>query len=84
MILLRREQARKSGSGPASHAPIARALNSMSDTEKDQLRHKFDITYFMAIKKISFRKYPGLSELEARHVAIGSAYTNEIACSFIS
>ena len=35
----------------------------------------------MAIEKISFRKYPQLCELEARHgIAIGSAYTNEIAC----
>ena len=81
MTLLKREHARKSGSDPTSYAPIARALNRISDAEKDQLRHKFDIAYFMAIEKISFRKYPQFCELEARHgVAIGSVYTNGIAC----
>ena len=34
----------------------------------------------MAIEKLSFRKFPRLCELEARHgVSIGSSYTNEIA-----
>ena len=81
MTLLKREHARNSGSDPTAYAPIARALNRISDAEKDQLRHKFDIAYFMAIEKISFQKYPQLCELEARHgVAIGSSYTNEIAC----
>lgn len=80
MNLLKREHARASGSDPTSYAPIARALNRISDSEKDQLRHKFDIAYFTATEKISFRKYPRLCELEARHgVAIGNTYTNEIA-----
>ena len=56
MILLRREQARRSGSGPASYAPTARALSRMSDTEKDQLRHKFDIAY---LKRFHFESIPG-------------------------
>ena len=78
MALLKREHARKSGSDPTSYVPM---LNRISDAEKDQLRHKFDIAYFMDIEKISFRKYPQFCEFEARHgVAIGSAYTNEIAC----
>ena len=38
MTLLKREHARKSGSDPTSYAPIARALNRISDAEKDQLR----------------------------------------------
>ena len=81
MTLLKREHARMSGSDPTAYAPIARALNRISDAEKDQLRHKFDIAYFMAIEKISFRKFPQFCELEARHgVEIGTAYTNEIAC----
>ena len=80
MNLLKREHARESGSDPSSYAPIARALHKISDSEKDQLRHKFDIAYLTAIEKISFRKYPQLCELEARHgVTIGSTYTNEIA-----
>ena len=59
----------------------SQALNRTSDAENDQLQHKFDIAYFMAIEKISFRQYPQFCELEARHrVAIGSVYTNEIAC----
>ena len=77
---MKRKRARESGSDSSSYAPIARALKKISDSEKDQLRHKFDIAYFTAIEEISFRKYPQLCELEARHgVAIGSAYTNEIA-----
>ena len=54
MTLLKREHARMSGRDPTSYAPIARALNRVSEAEKDQLRHKFDIAYFMAIEKISF------------------------------
>ena len=81
MNLLKREHARASGSDVTSYAPIARALNRLTDNERDQLRHKFDISYFLASEKISFRKYPQLCELEARHgVAIGSTYTNEVAC----
>ena len=57
MNSLKTEHARQSGSGPTTYAPIARALYQLSDTEKDQLRHKFDIAYFTAIEKISFRKY---------------------------
>ena len=81
MTLLKREHTRKSGSNSISYAPIPRALNRICDAEKDQVRHKFDITYFMAIGKVLFRKYPQLCELEVHHgVAIGSTYTNEIAC----
>lgn len=41
--------------------------------------HKFDIAYFVAIEKLSFRKYPQICELEARHgVNIGSSYTNDM------
>jgi hypothetical protein len=45
------------------------------------LRHKFDIAFFLAKEKVSFRKYPQLCQLEGHHgVAIGSSYTNEVAC----
>ena len=48
-------------------------LNKIYDRE-------FDIVYFLAIEKLSFRKFPRLCELEAHHeVSIGSSYTNEIA-----
>ena len=80
MNLLKKEQAEASGSGSCSFAPIARALSHLPDEEKEQLRRKFDIAYFIALEKLSFRKYPRLCELEARHgVAIGTTYTNEIA-----
>ena len=73
MSLLKQEHARASDSGCSSYAPIAKALSKLSDEEKGQLRRKFDIAYFVAQEKLSFRKYPRLCELEARHgVAIGS------------
>ncbi len=78
MRLLKKEQAKASGSGLCSFAPIARTLSHLPD-EKEQLRRKFDIAYFVALEKLSFRKYPRLCELEACHgVAIGTTYTNEI------
>ena len=53
-------------------------MHRISDSEKDQLRHTFDIAYFIAVEKILFRKYPQLCKLEAHHgVAIGRMYTNE-------
>ena len=40
-------------------------MSALSEDEK--LCHKFDIAYFVAIEKLSFRKYPQICELEARH-----------------
>lgn len=78
MNLLKTEHARQSGSDRTTYAPIARALYQLSDTEKDQLGHKFDIAYFTAIENITFRKYLQLRELEARHrVDIGNTYSAE-------
>ena len=66
--------------GAAAYAPIARALQTLPENERKQLRHKFEITYFVATEKISFKKYPKLCELEARHrVDIGTTYVNEVA-----
>ena len=53
MNLLKTEHATQSGSDRTTYEPIARALYQLSDTEKDQLRHKFDIAYFTAIEKIN-------------------------------
>ena len=73
MTLMRREQARSKGSGATSYAPIARALCTLPDDETKRLRHKFDIAYFVATEKRSFKKYLKLRELEARHgVDIGT------------
>ena len=80
MNLLKRERAKQSGCEPSSYAPIAASLSKLPEAEHNQLQHKFDIAYFIAVEKILFKKYPKLCKLEARHgVAIGSAYTNEIA-----
>ncbi len=67
MNLLKKEQAEASGSGCSSYAPIARALSKLPNEEMEQLRRKFDIAYFVALEKLSFRKYPRLCELEAHH-----------------
>ena len=85
MTLLCREQATASGHSVMADGPIVVALNSMSNEEKERIRHKFDIAYVLAMEKISFRKFPSFCELEARHgVNIGSSYTTETAArSFI-
>ena len=50
----------------------------MSTDEKERIRNKIDIAYFMAIEQISFRKFLGMCELERRHgVNIGKNYTTE-------
>lgn len=54
------------------------ALNRMSEVEKTQLKHKFDIAYFLTIEKLSFCKFPCVFKLEARYsVSIGNSYTTE-------
>ena len=64
------------------HNSIAQMLNAIPQLEKEQIKLKFDIAYFLAKEKLSFANFPKLCELEARHgVSIGNAYTNDIACS---
>lgn len=61
--------------------PIAKALSTLPDEERKQLHHKFDVhvAYFLALEKLSFRKYPHLCELEVCHgVATGTMYANII------
>ena len=65
--LLQREQAAAQGQSLVSYAPIAKALCTLDEGEKVKLRHKFDIAYFIAREKLSFRKYPQLVKLEAKH-----------------
>lgn len=80
MVLLQKKAASAAGQSLTSSAPIVVALNSLPEDEKVRLRHKFDIAYFLAVEKISFRKFPSVCELEARHgVSIGTTYTTEIA-----
>ena len=78
MNLLKRGQAVAS-TNDLSFAPIVQAFTSLSEDERGRLRHKFDIAYFIAIEKLSFRKYSAICELEACHgVKIGEAYTNDV------
>ena len=70
MSLLRKEQATAQGKSLASYAPIAKALSTLPETERVQMRNKFDIAYFVASEKMSFRKYPRIVKLESRHGVI--------------
>ncbi len=78
MSLLIREKAVAQGESSCSYAPIGVALHYLPDEERVTLRRKFDITYFLAREKLSFRNYPGICELEEHHrVNLGSAYKTE-------
>ena len=76
MNLLKREQAKANDVPSCSYAPIVKALSVIPPLEKEQLKRKFDIAYFLAIEKLSFSKFPQLCELESHHgVSIGDVYT---------
>ena len=85
MTMLSREQATASGHSVMADGPIVVAFNSMSNEERERVRHKFDIAYVLAMEKISFHNFPSFCQLEARlGVIIGSSYTTEtVARSFI-
>ena len=50
--LLKKEQAEASGSRCSSYAPIAKASSMIPNEEREQLCHKFEIAYFLALKKV--------------------------------
>ena len=78
MSLLKKQRALSAGLGPSSYARIARAFAKPSEEERDKLRAKFDIAYFVASENLPFTKYPHICELEARHgVSVGTSYVNE-------
>lgn len=80
MSLLSKQRAQSSGLAPASYAPIAKAFNTLSEDERERLKVKFDIAYFVATEKLPYTKYPKICELEARHgVQVGTSYLNENA-----
>ena len=83
MMLYKRECAKGDSAGTCcsyNTSSIATALYKLPDLEKSQLRVKFDLAYFMAREKMSFRMYPKFCELQARHgVSVGTTYTNEVA-----
>ena len=64
-------------------------LQKLSEGNRDHLRKKFDIAYFVANHKLAFNKYTAICNLESRHgVNIGTSYVNENAgktfCKFIA
>ena len=68
------------GLGPSTYACIAQAFVKPSDDERENLRVKFDIAYFLAKENLPFTKYPRICELEARHgLSVGTSYRNENA-----
>jgi len=78
MALMKKQRA--AGLGPSTYVPIAQAFNKLSDDEREKLRVKFDIAYFVAIENLPFTKYPKVCELEGRHgVRVGTSYINENA-----
>ena len=45
------------------------------------MKCKFDVAYFVANEKLSFKKYAGICDLEKRHgVDLGTTYMNDVAC----
>ena len=81
LSLLKKEQARIEGVSCTSYAPIAKSLHKLSSVEHERLRRKFDISYFVTIEKLSFRKYSRICDLESRHgVDLGTSYRNDVAC----
>ena len=81
MNLHRRELARSKGLSATAYSPIAQALPTLPEDDKEKLRWKFDIAYSLASEQLSFTKYSRTSELETRHgVDLGSAYFNNNAC----
>ena len=80
MSLLKKQRAQSAGLGPSSYAPIAKAFNTLSEDEREKLKVKFDIAYFVATEKLPYVKYPKICALEAHHgVHIGSSYRNLMA-----
>ena len=80
MSLLKKQRAEASGLGLASYAPITKAFNTLPEDERDRLKVKFDIAYFIATEKLAFTKYPKMCNLEARHgVRVGASYRNDMA-----
>ena len=53
--------------GAASYAPIAQLLHALPADEKDKLRKKLDIAYFVATEKLPFTAYPSICQLETQH-----------------
>uniref|UniRef100_A0A1X7TRH9 DUF4371 domain-containing protein n=1 Tax=Amphimedon queenslandica TaxID=400682 RepID=A0A1X7TRH9_AMPQE len=67
MNIPKKEAAKVQGASATSYAPIAQSLSCVSDSEREHLRRKFKIAYFIATEQLSFQKYSKICELETRH-----------------
>ena len=80
MSLLQKERADASGLSISSYAPTAMAFDKLSEGEREKLKVKFDIAYFVVMQKLAFAKYPKICGLEAHHgVNVGSLYRNDVS-----
>ena len=80
MSLLNKERAESSELDPVSYALIVKAFNKLPEDERERLKVKFDIVYFVGTEKLPFTSYPKICELETRHgVQVGTSYRNENA-----
>ena len=63
------------------YAPIVQSLQTLPDEERDKLKKKFDIAYFVATEHPAFTKFEKICDLEVRHgVELGDSYRNRNAC----
>ena len=76
MQLFSREHAKEKSL--SIHSLIIDSLHTLSDEDREALKKKFDIAYFIATEKLPLAKYPRLCELEKRHaIHLGHLYLNE-------
>ena len=62
------------------YMPIVQSLSSISEQERQKLRIKFNIAYFIATEQLAYQKYPKLCELQTKlGMNLGSSYLNENA-----
>uniref|UniRef100_A0A1X7U4R3 DUF4371 domain-containing protein n=1 Tax=Amphimedon queenslandica TaxID=400682 RepID=A0A1X7U4R3_AMPQE len=84
MQLFSREHAKEKSI--SMHSPIVDSLHTLSNEDREALKRKFDIAYFVATEKLPLAKYPKLCKLKKRHaVHLGHLYLSEKSCKdFIS
>lgn len=75
-----RPSAQTSGVDDTMYMLIVQSLSSISEQERQKLRIKFNIVYFIATEQLAYQKYPKLCELQTKlGMNLGSSYLNENA-----
>ena len=78
MHLLKKKQATSAGLSPSNYSQITQVFSRLSEEERERLRIKFNIAYFVATQNLPLSKYSRICELESHHgVCVGSSYTND-------